>query len=265
MNIDWSLGSYEAIAAALEPAAEHVVELAAPQASEDVLDLACGTGNAALFAARAGALVTGLDRARRLTTVGRRRASDEHLDIAFVTGDVEQLPFGPNSFDVVVSVFGVIFAADHGQALSELLRVLRPDGRAFVSTWQPGGAIDATTSIFARGVAAAAPAFAAGPGFGWHDQHAMRELAAAHGASVRLHDAELTFVADSPEVYLARNDSHPMMVAARPLLETAGTIDTLRAQALEVLRSHNECAESFQITAPYRVIELRVATVGGAG
>src|SRR3954464_8532637 len=104
--VDWGGGRYELTAADLEPAAVHVVALAGLQRGERVLDLATGTGNAALLAARAGAETTGLDAAARLIDVARSRARDEGLAVRFEVGDAQELPYEDATFDVVVSVFG---------------------------------------------------------------------------------------------------------------------------------------------------------------
>jgi 2-polyprenyl-3-methyl-5-hydroxy-6-metoxy-1,4-benzoquinol methylase len=109
---DWSLGRYESTAERLLPAARVVVESAALHAGERVLDLGCGTGNAALLAAACGARVTGVDPASRLLEVARARAASEGADITFLAGEAASLPVGDASADVIVSVFAVIFAPD---------------------------------------------------------------------------------------------------------------------------------------------------------
>lgn len=253
---DWSAGHYERFATELEPAAEHLVELAALCPGERVLDLGCGTGNAAVLAARAGATVTGLDPAPRLLDVARGRLSAERLDGTFVIGDAHALPFEDGAFDVVLSVFGVIFAADAERALAEILRVLAPNGRALVSVWLPGGAIDAMVGVMVRAISAALGAEL--PRFPWHDPAALGVAAATAGASVRARQGEVVFSASSPESYLcAQEADHPMTIASRPLLEHAGTYPTVRAEALEALRRDNEDPARFRATSRYRVIELR--------
>lgn len=254
--IDWGTGEYEHTAAELEPVAEHVVSLAALQRGERVLDIACGTGNAALLAAHQGAVVSGIDAAPRLIQVARERAAKAGLAATFVTGDAQQLPFDDHDFDVALSVFGLIFADDPDRAFGELVRVVRPGGRAFVSAWVPAGPIDAMLGVFARAIAAATGRTMRR--FAWHDREAVAELAARHGAEVRFHDGRLASVAASPEEYLAANEErHPRSLAGRPLLEQAGTYAAARSEALAVLRQGNEDPERFRVTSPYRVIEVR--------
>src|SRR4051794_10485019 len=113
--MDWGQGRYERAAADLEPVAERVVALAGLAPGERVLDLGCGTGNVALLMARAGATVTGVDPSERLVSVARERVPDA----GFVIGSAEALPFDDAAFDVVISVFGVVFAADAERALAE--------------------------------------------------------------------------------------------------------------------------------------------------
>ena len=128
--VDWGMGRYEQTAAELAPVAGHVISLADLQRGEAAVDLATGTGNAALLAARAGAVVTGLDAAARLIDVARARAAAEGVEAEFVVGDIEALPFEDDSFDVALSVFGLIFAGDARRGFDEMTRVLRPSGRA---------------------------------------------------------------------------------------------------------------------------------------
>jgi ubiquinone/menaquinone biosynthesis C-methylase UbiE len=111
--LDWGAGSYERTAAELEPVSSRVVqELAGPLGGAAVLDVACGTGNAALLAAAAGARVAAVDAAPRLLEVARRRAKDASLNVDFRLGDMLALPVADHDADLVVSVFGVIFAPD---------------------------------------------------------------------------------------------------------------------------------------------------------
>ena len=140
--VDWASGKYERTAAELEPVSQTVVEMAALSPAVDVIDLACGTGNAALLAARRGARVVGIDASPGLLEVARERARTQGVDVDFREGDLLDLPVTDGTADVVLSVFGVIFASDPAQALGEVGRVLRPGGRVLVSAWVPAGPID---------------------------------------------------------------------------------------------------------------------------
>jgi SAM-dependent methyltransferase len=254
--IDWGVGEYESTAAELEPAARHLVSLAQLGPGEDVLDLATGTGNAALLAAAAGAAVTGIDLAPRLIEVARRRAEAQGASASFVVGDLRTLPFEDSTFDVVLSVFGIIFAEDAELAFSEMMRVLRPSGRGLLAVWVPAGPIDAMMGVIGRAMAAATGSTP--KRFPWHDTDAIGDVAARHGASVRSHDGELDFEAASPEAYMTEGEQkHPMSLAGRPVLEAAGTYPEVREQALAALREGNQDPDGFRVSSPYRVIDVR--------
>ena len=135
----WAAGDYPDLARSIEPVSEEVVEAAGVAPGEDVLDVATGTGNAALRAAARGARVTGLDLTPKLLEVARRRGDEAGAEISWVEGDAGRLPFADASFDRVVSVFGAIFAPDHARTAAELLRVVRPGGTVAVAAWTPEG------------------------------------------------------------------------------------------------------------------------------
>jgi SAM-dependent methyltransferase len=135
----WERGDYTVIARSVVPAAEALCQTTDPRPGQRVLDLACGTGNAALAAARRYCEVAGLDLVPALVERARQRAAAELLDIRFEVGDAQALPFADASFDVVLSVFGVMFAANQEQAARELLRVCRRGGRIGLASWMPEG------------------------------------------------------------------------------------------------------------------------------
>jgi SAM-dependent methyltransferase len=250
--VDWGVGEYERTAAELEPVSRHVVALAAIMPGERVLDVACGTGNAALLAAAAGAAVTGLDASDRLIEVARARAATVTTGARFLVGDAQDLPFADGAFDAVLSVFGVIFAPDARRALAEIVRVLRPGGRALVSVWLPDGPIHRMLGVLARGVATAGGPER--PRFDWHDPDVVAPVAARLGAPPTAEDGGLVIEGASPEDYFAAGEvSHPMSLAMRPLLEAAGTYPGLREEAIAVLRAGNEDPAAFRVTSPYRV------------
>jgi SAM-dependent methyltransferase len=137
----WSSGDFHVVAARIALVAEHLVDAADLHAGSRVLDVATGSANAAIAAARLGCRVVGVDYVPELLVRGRQRAAAEGLDLELLEGDAEALPFPDASFDAVTSVFGSMFAPNHAQAASELLRVVRPGGTIALASWTPDGFI----------------------------------------------------------------------------------------------------------------------------
>ncbi len=133
----WGVGSYERLAARFAPVHDQLVDRLRPMPGERFLDLATGTGEVAARAARTGAEVTALDVAEPMLEKARRRAEEDGLAIRFDLGDVEYLPYDDESFDVVSSNFGLVFAPDHANVASELARVSRPGARLGFTAWKP--------------------------------------------------------------------------------------------------------------------------------
>ena len=134
------------------PVSETLVAAADIRPSASVLDVATGTGHAALAAARQGACVTGIDYVPELLGIARARAAAEHLDLELIEAPAEELPFPDASFDVVVSAIGVMFAADHAGAAAELVRVTKPGGRIALASWTPAGFVGGMLGIVGRHV-----------------------------------------------------------------------------------------------------------------
>ena len=148
----WASGDYAAVAARIQSIAEQLVDDADLAAGSRVLDVATGSGNAAIAAARSGAVVTGIDYVPELLQRARLRAAAEGFDIEFADGDAEALQFRDASFDAVVSVLGVMFTADQDRAASELLRVVRPGGTIALANWTPSSFVGDMFRIVGRHV-----------------------------------------------------------------------------------------------------------------
>ncbi|MEX0732201.1 MAG: class I SAM-dependent methyltransferase [Aquisalimonadaceae bacterium] len=133
----WAAGDFHEIARQTMSMSEALVAAVDPRAGQRVLDVACGSGNAALVAARRYCEVTGIDYVPELIEHARIRAEAEAVSIDFRVGDAQVLPFPDGSFDVVLSAIGVMFAPDQEQAASELLRVCRPGGKIALASWMP--------------------------------------------------------------------------------------------------------------------------------
>jgi ubiquinone/menaquinone biosynthesis C-methylase UbiE len=143
----WSSGDYNRIAALTVGVNETLVSTAEIRPGETVLDVATGTGHAALAAARTGARVTGIDYVPELLDVALGRAAAERLDVTFVEAPAEQLPFVDGSFDAAISAIGVMFAADHDRAAAELARVVRAGGRIALASWTRSGFVGGILGI----------------------------------------------------------------------------------------------------------------------
>jgi ubiquinone/menaquinone biosynthesis C-methylase UbiE len=137
----WASGDFHAVAARIVLVAEQLCDTADLHAGWRVLDVATGSGNAAIAAARLGCRAVGIDYVPSLLERGRLRADAEGLDVELLEGDAEALPFPEASFDAVTTVFGSMFAPDHAQAAAELLRVCRPGGTIALASWTPEGFI----------------------------------------------------------------------------------------------------------------------------
>jgi ubiquinone/menaquinone biosynthesis C-methylase UbiE len=147
----WTSGNFGRIARSYELGASQFVTRLGLEPGERVLDVATGTGNLAIPAARTGALVTGVDIAPNLVTQAKARAAAEGLAMRLDVGDAEALPYADGEFDTAISMFGAMFAARPERAASELLRVVRPGGRIAMANWTPTsfiGEMLRTTSRF---------------------------------------------------------------------------------------------------------------------
>ncbi len=139
LKATWMAGDFGQIAKSIEDgAAEFITRLQIPKGAK-VLDVACGTGNLAVPAARAGAVVTGLDFATNLVEQARVRAKAEGLNIEYHEGDAEAMPYTDGSFDVVVTMFGAMFCPRPERAAAELIRVCKPGGQIAMANWTPAG------------------------------------------------------------------------------------------------------------------------------
>jgi SAM-dependent methyltransferase len=149
----WSSGDYNKIAAITVPLSEHLVDHVGVGPGTRVIDVATGTGHAALAAARRSATVTGVDYVPALLDIARDRAQAEDLSVQLDQADAEALPYADGSFDVVLSAIGVMFSADHKRAAQELARVCRPGGQIAIASWTPEGFVGGLLATVGRHVA----------------------------------------------------------------------------------------------------------------
>jgi len=150
LKASWMAGDFGQIANFTVKAAEEFIERTEISPGTRVLDVACGTGNTAIPAARAGALVTGVDIAPNLLEQARKRAAAEQLEIRFREGDAEELPVADHEFDVVLTMFGAMFAPRPERVTAELMRVCRPGGLIAMANWTPEGFVGKSFQVIAE-------------------------------------------------------------------------------------------------------------------
>lgn len=170
----WSAGDFSMVASLIMLVAEELAEALQIVPGERVLDVACGSGNGAIAAARRSwGDVVGADFVPELLERGRERAAAERLGIEFVEGDAENLPFGDGEFDVTMSIFGAMFAPDQQQTANELLRVCKPGGRIGMANWVPDGGVG---QMFMTCAKHAPPPPGVQPPLLWGTEERLREL-----------------------------------------------------------------------------------------
>ncbi len=167
----WGAGDYDRIAAGFRHEAEAFVARLALAPGLNVLDVACGSGNLTIPAARTGAAVTGLDLVPSLLADAARWARQERLTISLDEGNAETLPYADGRFDVVMSMFGVMFAARPDRVASELARVTRSGGRVALANWTRTGFTGRMLALHATAVAP--PAGVPSP-LAWGDEATVR-------------------------------------------------------------------------------------------
>src|SRR5262245_20742692 len=260
----WGAGNYAAVAERASEVGQAVVERSGGEPGMDVLDVACGTGNATIPAAKVGARVTGLDFSPRMLAVARERSADAMLEIDWVEGDAQELPFDDASFDRVLSVFGHMFAPDQERTAAELRRVLRPDGVITIACWVPDGSIGRMMRTVAGLVPP--PPDAAPPVLWGTEEHVRRLLGeggsgqaagGARGAAMTFERREIEWTDDSPEVYARfMLDSFGPLLNAREMLGERA--DELDEAFTNFLRSENEADDdTFRFRGEYLLSVVR--------
>src|SRR5437588_3590762 len=171
MKAAWMAGDFGQIANFTAREAEKFVGRIGLAPGSMVLDVACGTGNTSIPAARVGGTVIGVDIASNLLEQARNRAAAEKLDIRFEEGDAEELPYGDQAFDVVLTMFGAMFAPRPERVAAELLRVCRPGGVIAMANWTPQGFVGKTFQLTSRHV----PPPPVPPPVLWGDESVVRK------------------------------------------------------------------------------------------
>jgi SAM-dependent methyltransferase len=191
---------YHDLAEGFVPAVEHLLEFAGIVPGMTLLDVATGTGIAALFAARRGAIVTGVDFAEELLDHARKLADEAGLPVLFVNGDAEAMPFEDSSFDAVISTFGCMFAPRHDAVARELVRVLKPGGTLALACWKPEGPNHRLMTITAPYLPARVQELPSPTDWGIPEY--VQSLLEPACTGIRFADGDAPWLADSPETAL---------------------------------------------------------------
>jgi SAM-dependent methyltransferase len=254
----WTAGDYPEVSRRIASVAELLTERVGAQPALELLDVATGSGNVAIAAARAGATVTGLDLTPKLLEVAGRRASAAGLQIEFLEGDAEELPFEQDSFDRVTSCFGVIFAPRHEQAAGELARVARPGATIAFSAWTPEGMNGQMFKLIGSYVPAPPPELQ--PPVRWGEEDYVRSLMKPSGAELTFERRTVTMTHESPESwveYTERVLGPTIMIKAA--LEPQGKWEELKARLIALYRENNEADDgSFRARAEYLLTVARM-------
>jgi SAM-dependent methyltransferase len=253
----WAAGDYPAVAQHIaDGPVKAALTAAQVRRGTRVLDVATGSGNVALLATEAGAQVVGLDLVPELLDVAHSRALAAGLDIEWVHGDAEALPFADGSFDSVTSVFGVQFAPRHQVTADELVRVCRPGGAIGVVKWTPEGLIGQMFQIMGRYLPPP-PAFATAPPQ-WGDERHVRELFARHDVALSFTRDSNLFAFDSVDAYQTFFEQrYGPTIKAKENLVAEGRWDECRAELRELFdRSNTATDGSCRIQAEHVAISI---------
>jgi SAM-dependent methyltransferase len=246
----WSLGDYSSVAPRLESCAIKLAGASGIHPGIEVLDVAAGTGNFAIAAARLGGDVTASDLTPRMLELGRARTRELGLDIEWTEADAEDLPFPDEKFDVVASVFGAMFAPRPEAVALELFRVCRAGGLVAMANYGWTGFLGSIAKLFAR-YSTPLPFDLPSP-FDWGDADIVHRRCEGLASNLEVRPAELVMKFESVEAgidYWERTNGP--MVALRTMLSRERYADC-RREAAELMAAMNVAPDgSVEVRASY--------------
>lgn len=253
----WMAGDFGRIAKSYEPGAAEFITRLNIRPNEQVLDVACGTGNLAIPAARSGAQVTGIDIAPNLVEQAQAWARSEGLAIRFEEGNAEQMPYADASFDTVVTMFGAMFAPRPAATAAELMRVCRSGGRIAMANWTPDGFIGQMFKIMGKHVP---PAQGVPSPIQWGNEAMVAERLGDQLADLRCTPRTITFnfpFSPAATVEYFRTYYGPTLRAFATL--TADAQEALRSELEQLWAQHNRSGNGVtQVDSTYlEVIAVR--------
>ena len=248
----WASGDYAIVGTTLQIVGEQLCEAMDLRPGSRVLDVAAGNGNMTLAAARRWCRVTSTDFVPALLERGRERAAAERLDIAFQQADAEALPFADDSFDAVVSTFGVMFTPDQDKAAAELLRVCRAGGKIGMANWTPDGMIGKLFKTLGKHLP---PPAGVRPPSLWGTDARIAEMFGRQAADIRIERRQFAFRYLSTQHWLDvfRTYYGPTLKAFGAL--DAGAQAALAKDMLALAKEHNRSGDETMV-APSDYLEI---------
>jgi SAM-dependent methyltransferase len=253
----WASGDWDSCARLIEPVGAVVLDRIDVRPGLDLVDVGTGTGgNVAIPAARRGANVVGLDIAPELFEHARRRAAEAGVDIEWVEGDAQDMPFADESFDRVISTFGAMFAPDHERAAAELVRVCRPGGRVAMTTWVNDGYAAGLFKL--NGTFLRPPPAGVQPPPLWGVKDHVEEVFAAAGVTpdIARETFDVEFASEEAAVVEYTTTFGPF-VTARTILEPQGRWPEFIQALTDLVRRFNVATDgTVRIPAEYFLITV---------
>jgi SAM-dependent methyltransferase len=238
----WASGDFPSIATIIQPAADALIERIGVGAGQDLLDVATGSGNVAVEAARRGARVTGLDLVPELLEAARARAEQAGVDVEWRVGDAEELPFEDGSFDRVTSTFGTMFAPRHQRTADELIRVTRPGGVIGVAAWTPEGLNGEMFTVLGAHMPPPPPGIESP--ILWGDEGHVRELFSGDGREVSCERLAVNFDWESVDGWVSYCEQVlGPTIMAKSALEPDGRWDAARADLVALYDRYNQATD----------------------
>ncbi len=246
----WAAGNYDAMAEAIWGVGAVVVAAAQTTADAEVLDVATGTGNAAIRAALNGSKVVGLDLTPELLEDARRRASESGVQVEWIEGDVERMPFEDDRFDAVLSTFGCMFAPRQRVAAAEMARVCRPEGKIAMCNWTPEGWVGRFLALMASHVPPP-PAMKSSPLL-WGTEDHVGKLFAPWGVEFTFLRREIRLAFGSvDEMLAAYEENFGPVVMARRALEPEGRWAAVREELRDLIADGHAGGPGARVPAEY--------------
>jgi ubiquinone/menaquinone biosynthesis C-methylase UbiE len=248
----WSSGDYAVIGTTLQIVGEQLCETLDLRAGQSVLDVAAGNGNVTLAAARRGGEVTSTDYVAALLERGRERAVADGLRVAFQEADAEALPFADNSFDAVVSTFGVMFTPNQDKAAAEMMRVCKSGGKIGLANWTPEGFIGQVFKTIGKHMPP--PAGVKSPAL-WGTRARLTEMFGDKASAIAIQPRNFNFRYRSAEHWLDVFKTYygPVLKTFAALPEQAQS--ALRADFLALVETFNRSGDSSMVV-PGEYLEI---------